>query len=122
MVVCRYGVEVCRFVASAQECASEYVVWCRPNIHSTCWKIVEGLIDVMLSTPHAFCIPYLQDNRIDVPSIKVHPWVLKPLIPMYDTAMEGLLGEQKVIDERLKQGVYSNPDRDKILEVRKGKV
>ena len=61
--------------------------------------------------------PSPQDARIDVPSIKQHPWVLKPLPPQYAAALEELHKEQRVIDERLKSGVYHNPERDKTLEV-----
>lgn len=64
--------------------------------------------------------PSNQDARIDVPSIKQHPWVLKPLPPQYAAALEELHKEQRVIDERLKSGVYHNPERDKTLEVRPG--
>ena len=55
-----------------------------------------------------------------MPSIKQHPWVLKPLPPHYAAALEELHKEQRVIDERLKSGVYHNPERDKTLEVRWG--
>lgn len=57
-----------------------------------------------------------QDNRIDVPSIKAHPWVHKPLPPLYANALAELQSEQKAIDERVKQGVYANPERDRLLE------
>ena len=59
----------------------------------------------------------LQDLRIDVASIKVHPWVVKPLPEKYNVALAELQSCQKVVDEKVKQGAFSSPERDKILEV-----
>ncbi len=53
-----------------------------------------------------------------MPSIKAHPWVLKPLPEKYAVALKELQGYQAVVDEKIKKGAYVNPDRDKILEVR----
>lgn len=43
-----------------------------------------------------------QDSRIDVPSIRAHPWVLKPLVPPYSTAFNELQVQQKEVDEKVK--------------------
>ncbi|GAX76556.1 hypothetical protein CEUSTIGMA_g4002.t1 [Chlamydomonas eustigma] len=57
-----------------------------------------------------------QDLRIDVKSIKIHPWVVKPLPEKYTAALEELKGFQKTIDERVNTGAFNSPERDKILE------
>jgi len=57
-----------------------------------------------------------QDLRINVQSIKVHPWVVKPLPEKYAVALEELKGFQKTIDERVNTGAFNSPERDKILE------
>lgn len=44
-----------------------------------------------------------QDNRIDVASIRKHPWVLKPLPEVYSKALEQLLAEQQTIDKHRKE-------------------
>lgn len=58
-----------------------------------------------------------QDNRIDVPSIRTHPWVLKPLTEEYAKAMEELNKAQALIDERVAAGAYKHTDSEKHLEV-----
>ena len=62
--------------------------------------------------------PPLQDLRIDVPSIKLHPWFNKPLPEKYMAALEELRGCQVIVEEQVKQGAFSSPERDKQLEVR----
>ena len=64
--------------------------------------------------------PPLQDLRIDVPSIKLHPWFNKPLPEKYMAALEELRGCQVIVEEQVKQGAFSSPERDKQLEVRQG--
>ena len=63
--------------------------------------------------------PSCQDNRIDVPSIRSHPWVNKPLPEKYANALVELQECQKLVDEQVKKGAFSSPERDKALEVRR---
>lgn len=58
-----------------------------------------------------------QDLRPDVATIKAHPWMNRPLAPVYAKALEDLSEDQAIIDEQVKKGLFHSPERDKALEL-----
>ena len=64
----------------------------------------------------------VQDARIDIASIKQHPWFVKPLPPKYANALATMQQAQAAIDEQAQHAAALSGDRDRKLQVSPGKT